>query len=591
MARTPLFHLVRRSLAHARIALRSEAPPDEVAGILAEARGVGVVGAGMLAEARGAGVVGAGMLAEARGADLSRRGFVRTSALGVAGTAVLGACAPRAGSGTPEPGARGVGPVVVVGAGIAGLTAAHRLRQAGVPVRIAEAQSRVGGRMLSLRNYFADGQVAELGGELVDTNHAAIRGLAAELGIEMDDLTAEDPGIGGETWHFGGRVRSESEVVEAFRPVARIIEAELAPLGEDTTHTDDGGAGALDRMTLAEWLDRAEVDGWFRTLLDVAYTTEYGLEPEDQSALNFVYMIDPEPDPFRIFGDSDERFHIRGGNDLVPRRLAEGLDDAIETGMVLERVALTPDGRYRLTFQRGAGTVEWTAERVVLALPFTLLRQVRLDLPLPEVKRRAIDELGYGTNAKLMIGYSDRVWRRVHRANGSVVTDLPFQLMWETSRKQAGDAGILTNFTGGRHGAATGSGTQAEWAARVTEQLEAVFPGVAAARDGMKEARFHWPSHPWTLGSYASYRPGQWTGIRGAEGSAVGGLHFAGEHTSLEFQGFMEGGCESGERVAGEILAALGVRVGAAGPRAPGRAMGRRALLFPPSTPTQVVSG
>jgi monoamine oxidase len=91
-----------------------------------------------------------------------------------------------------------------------------------------------------------------------------------------------------------------------------------------------------------------------------------------------------------------------------------------------------------------------------------------------------------------------------------------------------------------------------------------VFPGIAAARLD-KEARFTWPTFAWTRGSYACYRPGQWTGFAGEEGRRVGNLHFAGEHTSREAQGFMEGGCESGERVAAEILearprAALGGR-------------------------------
>jgi monoamine oxidase len=79
-----------------------------------------------------------------------------------------------------------------------------------------------------------------------------------------------------------------------------------------------------------------------------------------------------------------------------------------------------------------------------------------------------------------------------------------------------------------------------------------------AARTGGREARFHWPSHPWTLGSYACFRPGDWTGLRGAMGESVDGLHFAGEHCALDTQGFMEGGCESGETAAQAVLAVMG---------------------------------
>jgi monoamine oxidase len=131
-----------------------------------------------------------------------------------------------------------------------------------------------------------------------------------------------------------------------------------------------------------------------------------------------------------------------------------------------------------------------------------------MDLELPAVKRRAIQELGYGTNAKLMIGFSERIWRTQYGSNGSTLTDLPYQLTWETSREQPGRPGILTNFTGGTHGIELGRGTPAEQAALTVSQLEQIFPGISALRTGMKEARFHWPSHPWTLGSYASYLPG-----------------------------------------------------------------------------------
>ena len=169
-----------------------------------------------------------------------------------------------------------------------------------------------------------------------------------------------------------------------------------------------------------------------------------------------------------------------------------------------------------------------------------------IDADLPPAKRRAIAELGYGTNAKLMIGFKARTWRTRYASSGSTLSDLPYQLTWETSRLQAGDSGILTNFTGGRHGVELGQGAAADRAAEVAGQLDRVYPGLAALRT--KEARFHWPSFPYTRGSYACYLPGQWTSIRGAEGEPVGNLHFAGEHCSLAAQGFMEGGCETGER-------------------------------------------
>jgi monoamine oxidase len=351
-------------------------------------------------------------------------------------------------------------------------------------------------------------------------------------------------------------------MVAAFMPLARRILETLEPFGEsfDPTAATPQGAEALDRMTLAEWFDREGVSGWLRKLLDVAYTTEYGLEVDRQSALNFLLMIDPKAPPFRVFGDSDERFHVQGGNDRIVTTLAERVASHIEMGSVLEAVSQRADGRFTLTFRRDSGTRTVIARHVVLAMPFTLLRDVELDVPMSSAKRRAIAELGYGTNAKLMIGFSSRPWRERHGSNGSVVTDLPFQLVWETSRLQSGRAGILTNFSGGQHGVAVGQGSPAEQARALVRDLERIFPGVEAARDGMAEARFHWPTNRWVRGSYASYLAGQWTTVRGLEGEPVGTLHFAGEHCSLDAQGYMEGGCETGERAATALLATLGVR-------------------------------
>jgi monoamine oxidase len=123
----------------------------------------------------------------------------------------------------------------------------------------------------------------------------------------------------------------------------------------------------------------------------------------------------------------------------------------------------------------------------------------------------------------------------------------------------AGSGGVLTNFTGGRHGMDLGQGSPKQQAEAATRDLDRVFPGLAAARTGAREARFPWPSHPWTLGSYACFRPGDWSGIRGVMGESVSGLHFAGEHCALETQGFMEGGCESDELAAPALLAQCGI--------------------------------
>jgi monoamine oxidase len=302
--------------------------------------------------------------------------------------------------------------------------------------------------------------------------------------------------------------------------------------------------------------------------LKAAYVGEFGLEAEEQSALNLVYLIgSDEPDPFRIFGDSDERYHLHGGSDLITTALADALDALrkeeedliIHTGLRLV-AAEKLDRRYRITLEDEDGVQrQQDFGHLVFALPFTTLRKVDTSkVGLSADKRALIDALGYGTNAKVMGAFREPVWRTQHNASGSITSDLPLQQTWDTSIGQEGDSAILTNFLGGEQGLASGDGTPEAWFRGILPDLERVYPGSADAYLEDSAVRMHWPSQPFTRGSYTCYTPGQWeTWTR--EGEREGRLHFCGEHTSADFQGWMEGAAESGARVAKEILDDYGI--------------------------------
>ncbi|HKU45113.1 MAG TPA: NAD(P)/FAD-dependent oxidoreductase [Polyangiales bacterium] len=472
-------------------------------------------------------------------ARASRRAFLKGAAAAAGLAAVSCGRAAWPGQAAPD--------VAVIGAGLAGLSCAYRLHAAGVRVRVYEAQARVGGRVYSLRGHFPDAHVVELGGELIDSGHLYLRDLAAELGFTLDDLSAGQPTNA--LWYFDGASRSEREVVEAFRPIAAAIQRDLASLERAT----------LDAESLAAWFDRHGASGWIRSLLEVAYTTEMGLPCEQQSALNLLGFISAEPDPFRVFGASDERYHVRGGNDAIPRELARRLGAAVETECVLEALRRTASGDFELDVRRGSSSRQLRASHVVLALPLSMLRRVRLDLELPPLQLRAIRELAYGTNAKLMLGCARRIWRDGAASDGSTFSDLPYQTSWETTRAQPGESGVLVNFTGGARGLRAGQGSTDDEARRVSADLERVYPGFQSVRAGMPAVRFHWPSHAWTEGSYVCLKPGDWTTFARVFDAPSGRLHFAGEHCSADAQGFMEGACESGQRVASRLLAEWGI--------------------------------
>lgn len=458
---------------------------------------------------------------------------------------------------------RGRSPILIVGAGIAGLTAGYRLRQGGVRADIIEATNRVGGRIRTLPKVAGTQIFAELGGEFINTGHTNLISLASELGLRAIDLIQAQSGFVKDTFFFDRRRVSLEQLIADFAPLASKINADLAAIGDEISYQDfTEAAERVDNLSIAEYLDKAEISTVLRQLISVAYTTEYGRNSDEQSALNLLFLISSEAENFSLYGDSDERYQIDGGNSQIVNRLAGQLSGSIEAGTALEAISILPDGRYRVSLRSGQRTFDRTYERVLLTLPFSTLRDVQINVPLPQPKRRAIEQLGYGTNSKLITGYRSRIWRETYQSTASVFTDLGFQNSWEATPFAPTANGLVTNFTGGKQGLSIGAGVPEAQAQRFLNQFERVFPGVRNLRSG-RAVRAFWPGERFFKGSYSCYLVGQWTQMYTVEGERVGNLYFAGEHTSLENQGYMEGGCETGQRAAFEILEDLGLTAAA----------------------------
>jgi monoamine oxidase len=495
---------------------------------------------------------------------LTRRRLLRLSAA-AAGAAALSPVLDWSAYAKQE---RPKGPVAIIGGGVAGLTAAYRLHEAGAKPVLFEASNRWGGRMFTVYDFYK-GMFCELGGEFVDTNHEDLQTLASELGVEMQKLAAE--GDGEDLYFFKNQFHTPKDMIDpekqtgAFAPIARQIAKDADKL---TDKNDEWTAHArkLDRVSLKAYLEqfRGKTDDWAIDLLDVAYNIEFGLETEDQSSLNMVDFITTEmSEPFQIFGESDEVFRIKGGSSALIKAVLAALENKIEMkqGHTLTELD-TKGGQIVASFDAAGGASSQSFDAVILALPFTKLRQVKgLErLRLGADKLKCIRELGYGSNAKILQGTTSRVWRSPESglpapSNGLFYTDLGFQNLWDSSRAQPGDAGIITDYLGGKAGLNDAKSALDIFRA----ELPKMSPKIAESLDPTAVTTWFWSTYPYTLGSYASAKVGQYTTMLevASEPALHGRLQFAGEHTSSDFLGYMNGGVESGNRAAAALVKAM----------------------------------
>jgi monoamine oxidase len=453
--------------------------------------------------------------------------------------------------------------IAIVGAGLAGLTCAYRLKQAGLAADVYEASTRIGGRCWTIEDFSP--LIAEHGGELIDQGHAQVRQLAQELGLNLDNLLRAQPNGTEDFFHVNGHDYPLSQLEEDLNGIYQKMHKDVSAASYPTLWNNFTQRGfELDHMSIIDWLDETVPNGGSKSdlgrVLDIAYNIEYGAECSEQSSLNLLYLLGYSGQGnFRVFGPSNEKYHVRGGNQQIADGLGAALEGQISLGTALTSIKLNSGGSFTLTFSKDAGTLTVTADHVVLALPFSLLRSVNyVKAGFEPLKVTAIRELPMGTNSKLHVEFKDRFWYGAGN-NGNTIADTGYQNTWEVSRAQSGPRGILVDYTGGKIGASFGSGTPESRAQQFMSQLQPLFPTVPNISDhwtGRATIDF-WTAYPWTKGSYSYWKVGQYTKFSGMEKMRQGNCHFCGEHTSQDFQGYLNGAVETGERAAGEILGDL----------------------------------
>lgn len=486
----------------------------------------------------------------------NRRRFLRSAAVG-AGLGAFGNL-PRRALAWPAP------RIAIVGAGMAGLSAAYRLAEDhGLAAEVYEARSRLGGRMLSATGVLAPDLTTDLGGAFINTDHTDLRDLARRFGLRLVPVKAIATALPYpfDAYVFGNLKRSEEQIAADLGPLAQ-------RMAEDADRLDTGYAlfaPLYDRWSVAEYLKRHAnlvSEPYILNLIAAVIRSEYGVETTESSALELLFtlpaVVDGEVD---LLSASDEAFMVAGGSGRIIDALGAYLGDRVHTGWPLEGIEQTAVG-YRLTFSEGRVVA---ADHVILALPFPVLRELALEVALPETLRRFIDEARLGRNEKVQAGFSDRVWYRDAGFTSNLWNDGDYSAAWDASARQpARPDGALTFFLGGRQVEAASGIRAPEIGARFVTGLDTLLPGAAAAATG-RYLRTNWASSPYTRGAYSSYAPGQLTAFGGwlyvdsdlpgaRQDVIVGNLAFAGEHLSDAFYGYMNGAAETG-RLAARALA------------------------------------
>ncbi|MDZ8183873.1 MAG: NAD(P)/FAD-dependent oxidoreductase [Nostoc sp. ChiSLP02] len=421
--------------------------------------------------------------------------------------------------------------VIVVGAGLAGLTAAYELTRAGFDVQVFEARERVGGRVQTV--LFGEQQYGELGAEFVDDNHTALLSYAAQFNLTLEPAFKFPDDL---CYYIDGN----------FSTQKTLTTQQQAALGDAYEQLDQLLEQLADPpQTLAQWLSAHSIAPF---ACKVVRQQSYGLYAADPEAIGVGF--------FAYSGTSSDRnLRIRGGSSQLATAFARCLGDRIHTNTPVVRIQQQEE-TIAVSLKTLDGQVEVFSDWIVVTIPWSVLRHLSVEVPLTQVQRKAIANLPYGVSIKTLLQYSNRFWQQP--SFRLLVTDRPYQTVWESTLTQPGEAGILA-FTSSGTPSRNLVGQCVELAQQTVSDLYVNAPKAIAqnaAPKAIATATHDWSTDPWSQGSYCYFAPADLKTWRSDFSYSTGRFILAGEHTApLEYCGYMEGAIRSGQRAAQQILA------------------------------------
>lgn len=447
--------------------------------------------------------------------------------------------------------------VIVVGAGLAGLAAAYELTQAGHDVRVLEARTRAGGRVYTLREQFPDGLYAEAGAEAF----YPVEPDFAMRYIKLLELPVAQYGLQGlaSLYYFSGKRIKDTETPEVEWPLSLTPEEKtlglpgmrrtyIEPAAEELVKAAQAGwphdvTEKYDRISFAELLRQRGASSDAVELLRIIDWDFVGEGADNYSALDLRGQVYNVQAIVRTFAKGF--YTIQGGNDLLPRALASRLADRIQYGAPV--VKIERDARsIRIVYLQASAPRTITADYLVCAIPFSVLRHVEVSPPFSPEKQKSISELLYASVCSVQLQCKRKFWIE-QGFSGYTATDLPITYFWESTASQAGPRGILRCYVMGPHARQLATMSQGERIAFCLEQAKKVFPEIKENFEGSA-------SKCWGHGAYSWFQPGQMTSLLPHIARPEGRVHFAGEHTASMFlRGSMQSALESGIRAAREI--------------------------------------